>query len=154
MDKADISCDCSEYNMNNNQDSVPFTLPGSPTNVTLISFQANSVSVADGYATEVHWEIGESFNTSGFDLYRGTSMDPAAAVKLTPHMISVDSAGGVYSFIDETAQPDVAYIYWLFESEYNGSSQNIYGPLKKSMTPANDNHAIYLPFVMKAEDRG
>ena len=90
--------------------------------------------VHDGAATQLIWQTSGEANTFGFAVYRAESDNRASAVLLSQNVLAAKGAGSAYAFVDENAQADTRYHYWLAEIETNGKV-NEYGPLV--LPPAN-----------------
>ncbi|NJM39979.1 MAG: DUF11 domain-containing protein [Anaerolineae bacterium] len=98
----------------------------------------------------VVWVTGLEVNTFGFALLRSATGSRADATRVTDELISAKGASGAsYDWLDETAQPDVAYAYWLQEIETSGRI-NEYGPAV-TMTPDQPQGQVrvFLPLVVR-----
>jgi uncharacterized repeat protein (TIGR01451 family) len=97
-----------------------------PTAVSLNDFAARWLN---GGGAEVTWTTALELNTLGFTVYRSDLTTRDSAVKVSGQLIPAKGAsGGAYRFVDTTAQPGVAYHYWLAETEIDGRV-NEYGPV-------------------------
>ena len=121
-----------------------------PQAITLLRFTA----VPEAAGVRLAWETGSEINTFGFVLYRGTSRNRAEAMALNTMLIPAqgnDGGGAVYSFVDESAEADVVYYYWLQEVETTGKRTD-YGPFSTAATPEAEpasQHRIFLPFASR-----
>ncbi len=108
--------------------------PLEPAAVTLTDFSA--IRAASGMA--IKWATSSEINSWSFAIYRvaGVSSShtlPINAIKINPVAILAEgraSGGASYHFFDATAQADMAYTYWLIETELDGTT-NTYGPAKQ-----------------------
>jgi hypothetical protein len=113
-----------------------------PTAIRLDFFSA--LRQTEGVA--LRWRTSFESNTAGFMLLRAPANaidDPAAAVQLTDVLVPAAGASGgaTYGFVDSTARPGVAYVYWLVEVELSGR-QTRYGP-----AIASNRHSLHLPII-------
>jgi len=107
-------------------------LPGVPTAVDMISFEAYSQSGG----TQIFWETAIEYDILGFNLYRTTLVegeepvfDPDLALKVNDQMIipRLGLEGGVYTYTDITSISGEKYAYWLVVSNVDGDTQD-FGP--------------------------
>ncbi|NJN16430.1 MAG: hypothetical protein HC822_09260 [Oscillochloris sp.] len=90
-----------------------------PTAITLLSFTGE---MAEG-GMHLRWITGMELNSLGFEIYRSADGTRAGAERITSQMIVARGSAGSgasYSWLDKTAQPGVAYRYWLVEVERGG----------------------------------
>ena len=90
-----------------------------PNDVLLADFSAQRVD--DG--VRLAWTTILERDTWGFNLYRSTDADRSHAVKVNASTILAQgqgSNGASYAYLDEDAQPGVAYHYWLDEVGLDG----------------------------------
>lgn len=126
-----------------------------PDAVTLASFTAQN----DKGGVKVKWVTTSEINSLGFRLRRaalspagGTISLPdlhAGSVLVTPQLILArgrGQGGATYEFVDTTAQPGVRYVYWLVETELDGTELE-YGPTAPSGAGAS---RIFLPLLTNA----
>jgi hypothetical protein len=132
-------------------DDPSTTQPGDPTSVVIPPGQT-AISLASFTATRqasgivVGWVTTSEINTWGFHLYRSADGSRAGAVRVTAAIIPGQGhgqGGAAYTWLDQDAQPGVAYSYWLQEVELNGTT-NEYGPATAGSAPAAL-HNIFLP---------
>ncbi|MEN9934276.1 MAG: hypothetical protein RLZZ387_855 [Chloroflexota bacterium] len=129
-----------------NNHTFDFGFIQNPTRIRLQSFTADRI---DG-GVEVAWSTGAEVNTWGFQLYRGTSTNRASAVRVTPQLIPAEGrgrGGATYVWLDRSAQPGVAYTYWLQEVELNGTTTE-YGPAS-AMQTMTTRQRFYLPLLRR-----
>ncbi|MCW1968103.1 MAG: carboxypeptidase regulatory-like domain-containing protein [Anaerolineae bacterium] len=126
-----------------------------PDAVTLASFTAQN----DKGGVKVKWVTTAEINSLGFRLRRAT-LSPAGgsislpdlhagSVVVTPQMILArgrGQGGATYEFVDTTAQPGLRYVYWLVETELDGTELE-YGPTAPSGAGAS---RIFLPLLTNA----
>jgi hypothetical protein len=126
---------------------VNFGYATNPTAVTLVSFTAQRQ--ADG-SVVVRWVTSAEINTWGFHLLRSADGDRAHATRVTPSLIMHQGrgqGGAAYSWRDTSAQPGLAYTYWLEETEVNGST-NVYGPAHEQAA-ATLSHTLFVPMAAR-----
>ncbi|MBU0492022.1 MAG: hypothetical protein KKA73_03100 [Chloroflexi bacterium] len=116
------------------------------TAVTLHSFTA----AVQGQAIVLTWETALEVDVLGFHVYRAEA--PAAEpTRLTPALLPAHQTGGTggsaYTYVDETAAPDITYTYWLEVVDLSGGATR-YGPVSAMLPPAAPHH-LYLPLVAK-----
>lgn len=91
-----------------------------PSAVQLVSFEAQRVL----YNVRVRWETASELDVVGYDVYRTTLADriamqagPELTQALNPQLIASQTLGGVlggsYEWMDETAELDETYVYFL-----------------------------------------
>ena len=99
---------------------------GSPTAVTLLSFEA---CPGEGAVT-VLWATGSEEATFGFNLYRSTTPEgPYSRINGPPIPArGIGGGGAQYEYMDEGLDGGVAYFYELEELEFSGAT-NRYGPV-------------------------
>jgi uncharacterized repeat protein (TIGR01451 family) len=138
--------DSTPNNNNPNEDDQASVTVSRPTAITLLGFSATRVDSG----VRVSWTTGLELGTQGFQLYRATSGNRAAAELITPTPITARgnaNQGATYSFIDTGALSGVNYSYWLVELAADGGSEH--GPV--SVGPRLDNglFRIFLPLTLK-----
>jgi hypothetical protein len=118
-----------------------------PTAITLRRFTAGR---EDGRMV-LRWETGVEIGTQGFHILRGSSANPAEAVRVSPTLIPARGSaaqGAAYSWIDADAAPGATYRYWLEEYEVDGTT-NIYGPAQAGTAPAEQQYRVALPLMTR-----
>ncbi|MCB9133542.1 MAG: hypothetical protein H6647_21675 [Anaerolineales bacterium] len=99
----------------------------SPTGVTLADFSAACV---DGTPL-LTWETVSELQNQGFNLYRGVdSSNPDTQLNATmiPSQGPGSAQGFMYTWPDDTAQPDTMYYYWLEDVDFAGATA-MHGPI-------------------------
>ena len=99
----------------------------SPTGVTLADFSAACV---DGTPL-LTWETVSELQNQGFNLYRGVdSSNPDTQINATmiPSQGPGSAQGFMYTWPDDTAQPDTMYYYWLEDVDFAGATA-MHGPI-------------------------
>jgi len=90
--------------------------------------------------------------TAGPQLAPGTMDLPymGAWARVSPLLPSLGDAGGNYSFLDETAQPNVQYAYMLVAVSRT-SAVDIFGPQTIKATPGEYPTAVWMPFLTRSD---
>jgi uncharacterized repeat protein (TIGR01451 family) len=139
-----ISTSSHEPNTGNNSSTDIDRIPG-PTAVVLAELRADRV--AGGVL--VRWRTVAEQDNYGFHVYRSTTPNRAAAVRVTPALIPGQGrglAGGAsYSFLDAGA-PDGPVYYWLEAIDFNGTSA-FYGPARATLQGAP--FTLFLPIAAR-----
>jgi uncharacterized repeat protein (TIGR01451 family) len=118
-----------------------------PTAIALANFTATW----QDNAVDLRWETTAELNTWGFQLYRSTDGKRASAVRVTPVLIlgqGRGQGGASYIWIDTTAQVGVTYVYWLVETELNGTT-NEYGPTRALPRTESSASRVLLPMMLR-----
>ncbi|MCX7671358.1 MAG: hypothetical protein N2439_14980, partial [Anaerolineae bacterium] len=117
---------------------------GIPTGLIPVSFSATA---SDGRIT-LRWSTADGTGRGGFHLWRNLSGDRLSATRITAQTIPA-SAGqdGVFTFVDETAEPGIEYAYWLQAFWTTGQIQE-YGPIFARILPARS-HRLWLPIITR-----
>ena len=102
---------------------VNFPIAGTPTAVSLVSFEASVQS--DG--VHVTWETGVEMQNLGFFVYRST--DPNAEPEQVGEFIVATGNDSVYELIDSSAIPGQTYYYWLEDIDWE-LVRTIHGPIQ------------------------
>ncbi len=120
---------------------------GAPTAIVLEYFAA---SREDG-ALVVRWATVMERDTAGFRLLRSATGRIEDAVIATPVLIRArgsPGSGAAYEWRDVTAQPDVAYAYWLEEIETTGRV-NRYGPAMARVQATSPPYRVMIPMIVR-----
>ena len=90
--------------------------------------------------------------TAGPQLAPGTMDLPyrGAWVRVSPLLPSLGDAGGNYSFLDESAQPNVQYAYMLVALSRT-SAVDIFGPQTISAAPGEFPAAVWMPLLTRSD---
>jgi len=94
----------------------------------------------------VSWQTGTEIDTLGFNLYRGDAAQGPFSTKVNNELIPASAdpmAGGVYQFVDSTAQPGRIYFYRLEEVERRGGT-NTHGPIEVRTAGVGEGTAVPL----------
>ncbi len=126
---------------------VNFGYGPSPTAVTLVSFTANRTGVK---SVLVRWTTATELNTWGFHLLRSATGNRADAERITATLIpgAGRNGGASYEWLDTSAEPGVAYSYWLEESELGGVTRE-YGPATTAGTVDTGAFQIFVPLITR-----
>jgi CshA-type fibril repeat protein len=117
------------------------------TAITLASFTATRV----GEQVVVRWATTAEVNTFGFALYRSATGQRADAVRITPDLIlgqGRGQGGASYSWSDTTVNSGETYMYWLVETEVNGTI-NEYGPARALPHTTASASRVLLPLMLR-----
>ncbi|MEZ4770750.1 MAG: hypothetical protein R2844_20315 [Caldilineales bacterium] len=98
-----------------------------PAGVTLADFSA----ACTGTAPVITWETVSELTNQGFNLYRGLdSVNPDTQLNATliPSQGPGSAQGFMYTWTDDTAQPETEYFYWLEDVDFNGAT-SMHGPV-------------------------
>ena len=93
----------------------------SPAGVTLADFSAACV----GETPVISWETVSELNNQGFNLYRGldaANPDTQLNATLIPSQGPGSAQGFMYTWSDDTAEPDIEYFYWLEDVDFAGAT--------------------------------
>ena len=105
--------------------------PASPTAVELASFSV----VPKGRTVQVSWETATELDNLGFFLYRANSAG-GERIRLNDWLIASGSPGSTvgvsYQFVDRSAEPGMAYHYWLEDIDLEGVA-GMNGPVAVQM---------------------
>jgi len=107
---------------------VNFGYGPAPTAIALARFTATWQDTA----VELRWTTTAEINTFGFALYRSATGQRADALRMTPDLIRGQGrgqGGADYSWSDTSVQPGTTYVYWLVETETDGTT-NEYRPAR------------------------
>lgn len=139
--------------------SIKVSIPLSPTGAVLNAgiFQDPSAIVLSHFevrtssaGVRVVWGTALELHTFGFRIYRSTNnrFDDAQLLTQQPILARGRAVSGAeYSWLDETAQPDVQYTYWLEEIETNGQT-TVYGSAQ--LMPENSgDRRVFLPLLLR-----
>ena len=88
---------------------------------------------------------------SGFHLYRSARGDRATATRITTALIPAVGdgvTGARYRWLDATAQPGVAYTYWLQEQHTSGALTDI-GSVQAAASGQSNSDRVYLPSLTR-----
>jgi hypothetical protein len=102
-------------------------LPKTPTAAAMASMEA----VPAAGQVLVRWTTALELDTSGFKVYRSTSLEGERTLldsDLIPSQAAGQVGGASYEFIDATAQAGVEYYYWIEALESGGST--FFGPMQ------------------------
>jgi hypothetical protein len=123
-------------------------LRATTTAIVLSSFTAAGV----GGSVVVRWTTVQEINTFGFHLYRSATGERADAIRVTPQLVLAQGrgqGGAGYAFVDDGANPGVAYSYWLEETEVGGLTLE-YGPARSTPASSGGMHAVmFLPLAQR-----
>ena len=129
-------------------EDYPVAIAPLPSAVDLIGFSA----VQSGDTVIVHWQTAAEVDTTGFYIYRSTSVSTVDAVRVNTSMIpSQGAGGGNYTVTDSSVVPGLTYYYWLVEVE-NHVENAPYGPVSVAIRAASaqsGGFALYLPVVSR-----
>jgi hypothetical protein len=110
---------------------------------------ANFVATADDLGVRLDWETASEVDNLGFNLYRSESAEgervPLNAALIPSQVPPGSPVGAGYSFLDETAQPGVTYLYWL-ETVDTHSGTALHGPVQATLSSGP--YRYYLPLVV------
>ena len=114
--------------------------------VQRVTRQASFTAHVEPNGIRLLWTEGK-MRFAGFRIYRSTTGDRTDAVELTPMMMrSQGSVDAPYGFLDDTAQPNVAYSYWLSFVDGDGSAVEV-GSIELQVNPAVENY--YFPIIVR-----
>ena len=122
-------------------------LPTQPTAITLIDFNTQRIS----QGVKIIWQTGQELNTFSFVVLRSNDGNRSTALPVTQNAIPAQGSGTNYEFVDNTAQPNQTYTYWLQEVERDFKLHD-YGPI--SSEPATVNPAPQISVVGAANGGG
>lgn len=123
---------------------VPYDPPGNA--IELLDLRAER----DGDRIVLRWRTGTERDTAGFQLYRATRNERAAAVEVTPELIPArggPAVGATYSWTDNAA-PAGPVFYWLVEVEHDGDLAE-YGPVSPAVPGPAQGNQIFLPLLAR-----
>jgi hypothetical protein len=127
-------------------DTYDFGFYAKPTGVELFGFSAQR----QGDAVLVTWETLSEVKILGFYLYRSESFDGPRTQLNEDLVVSLvppgSPTGAVYEFLDETAEPDRDYYYWLYSLDNEGQSTPYQEPAFVGGTAGGD-YRIFLPLL-------
>jgi hypothetical protein len=107
----------------------------SPTAIELASFSASAAP--EGSAILLTWETASEVDNLGFNVYRAQSPQGERArlnAALIPSLNPGSPTGAVYTWLDESAQPGVTYLYWLEAVDVHGGT-TFHGPVTAELNP-------------------
>jgi hypothetical protein len=91
-----------------------------PTAVELASFSVD----LEGGSVMVRWETATELDNVGFNVYRAEA-DGGEPIQLNDRLIPSQDPGSTvgsrYQFVDRSAQPGMAYEYWLEDVDLGGA---------------------------------
>ena len=105
-----------------------------PTAVELASFSVG----LEGGSVMVRWETATELDNVGFNLYRanaGGGEQIRLSERLIPSQDPGSTVGSRYQFVDRSAQPGMAYEYWLEDIDLGGAG-TMNGPVSVQMPRA------------------
>ncbi|MCS6938550.1 MAG: hypothetical protein NZM94_04715, partial [Roseiflexus sp.] len=120
---------------------------GVPTAIVLEYFTA----VWEGDTLTVRWATVVELNTAGFRLLRSATGRIDDAVMVTPALIRArgsPGSGAAYEWRDPTAQPEIAYTYWMEEIETTGRV-NRYGPAMARVQATSPPYRVMIPMIVR-----
>jgi hypothetical protein len=97
----------------------------------------------------LRWETASEVGNAGFRLYRSES-EGGQQTELNADLIPSKSDGGPaqYEYLDSSAEPGIAYRYWLVEVSLSGHSV-VYGPVAVDAQEVGERIRLFLPLVAR-----
>ncbi len=135
--------------LNNQADDAEDTvqLVNIPTAISLLSFDAKPAETG----IQLTWQTAIEFDNFGFKLMRADTnqLDDAIEVTFISGQGAGTNTGTTYAYLDNTAQVDQAYTYWLVDVDLNGL-ETIHKPVTlTTLNTINADLRYYLPFISR-----
>ncbi len=115
--------------------------------VTLSAFTA--ITNTSGFVG-LQWVTESENNLVGYNVFRGNDGVYSNAVRLNNTVIRAENVSNqhIYSYTDNTIEPETNYSYWLEAVEMSGIN-TVYGPVSLKTKPADDNNTPADPMQTK-----
>ncbi|MEJ5199854.1 MAG: DUF11 domain-containing protein, partial [Anaerolineae bacterium] len=117
---------------------------GIPTGLIPVSFSATA---SDNRIT-LRWSAADGTGRGSYHLWRNLSSDRLTATRITAEAIPASSGqDGIFTFVDETVEPEIEYAYWL-QAFWSAGQVQEYGPVFARILPARS-HRLWLPLITR-----